>query len=180
MEAKTINKAQCDNTYRLIIIGANGVGKTSLVTTFIGKDLKNQRHYNKSNHTNELISEDETQRNFSSSNLYEANICLSFGSGNSDFRIVHFEAQIIDDLDEVVLNADNDCSKLKITPIMVDGCLCVFDISRKYSFDACTKLRENILRFKVNFCSILDNMLYFIIKIFDLFRAFKFYYFVIF
>ena len=177
MEAKTINKVQCDNTYRLIIIGANGVGKTSLVTTFIGKEVK--RNYNKRSHMNELNSEDQTQTDFSSPNFYEANICLSFGSCNSDFRIVHFEAQIIDDLDGVVLNADNDCSKLKITPIMVDGCLCVFDISRKYSFDACTKLRENILRFKVNFCSILDNMLYFII-IFDLFRAFKFYYFVIF
>ena len=149
MEPKTINKVQCDNTYRLIIIGANGVGKTSLVTTFIGKDVK--RNYNKRNHMNELKSEDQTQTNFSSPNFYEANICLSFGSCNSDFRIVHFEAQIIDDLDGVVLNADNNCSKLKITPNMVDGCICVFDISRKHSFDACTKLRENILQFKVRF-----------------------------
>ena len=45
MEPKAINKVliQCDNTYRLIIIGANGVGKTSLVTTFIGKD--GNRHH---------------------------------------------------------------------------------------------------------------------------------------
>ena len=156
MEPKAINKVQCDNTYRLIIIGANGVGKTSLVTTFIGKD--GNRHHNKRNHTNELKSEDQTQTNFSTPNFYEANICLSFESSNSDFRIVHFEAQIIDDLDVIVLNADNNCSKLKITPKMVDGCLCVFDISRKHSFDACTKLRENILRFKVSFCSISNNI----------------------
>ena len=151
MEAKTINKLQSDNTYRLIIIGANGVGKTSLVTTFIGKDRKTQRYYNKRNITNELKSEGTIRTNFSTSNFYEANICLSFGSCNSDFCIVHFEAQIIDDLDGVVLNADSNCSKLKITPNMVDGCLCVFDISRKHSFDACTKLREDILRFKVKF-----------------------------
>ena len=134
-----------DSTHRLIVIGANGVGKTSLVTTFIGKEgnkeincMKNYRNGN------------NWWSNNSFTSFYEANICLSFEGSTSNFRIVHFEIQIIDDLDGVILNADNDVKSLKITPKMFDGCLCVFDISQKYTFDICTKLRENILRFCVS------------------------------
>ena len=145
MEAKTMNYMQSDTTHRLIVIGANGVGKTSLVTTFIGKEgNKEISCMKKSGNGDKMLSSNR----FSS--FYEANICLSFEGSTSNFRIVHFEIQIIDDLDGVVLNVDNDVKSLKITPKMFDGCLCVFDISQKYTFDICTKLRENILRLCVS------------------------------
>ena len=142
---KTMNYMQSDSTHRLIVMGANGVGKTSLVTTFFGKDgNKEISCMKKSRNGNKVWSND------SFTSFYEANICLSIESPTSNFRIVHFEIQIIDDLDGVVFNVDNDVKSLKITPKMFDGCLCVFDISQKCTFDICTKLRENILRLCVS------------------------------
>ena len=145
MEKKTINYVKGDNTYRLIIIGANGVGKTSLVSTFIGKEKKKER-----NNTNESKSENQELQNLSPTSFYESNICLSFESPTSDFSIVRFEAQVIDDLDGNLLNSENNVKTMKITPNLLDGCLCVFDISQKCTFDACTKLRDNILKYKVS------------------------------
>lgn len=142
MEANHMQKG-C--THRLIVIGANGVGKTSLVTTFIGKEENKEINCMKSSRN-----ANKWWSNNSFSSFYEANICLSFEGPTSNFRIVHFEILIIDDLDGVVLNVDNHVKSLKITPKMFDGCLCVFDISQKYTFDICTELRENILRFCVS------------------------------
>ena len=145
MERKAINYVQGDNTHRLIIIGANGVGKTSLVTTFIGKEKKREK-----NRVNESKSENQELQDLWPTRFYESNICLSFESPTSDFRIVRFEVQVIDDFDENPLSSYDNGKTIKITPNLLDGCLCVFDISQKRTFDACTKLRDSILKFKVS------------------------------
>ena len=145
MERKTINCVQGDNTHRLIIIGANGVGKTSLVTTFIGKENKKEK-----NRINESKSENQELQDLCPTRFYESNMCLSYESLTSDFRIVRFEVQVMDDIDENPLSSDDNGKTMKITPNLLDGCLCVFDISQKRTFDACTKLRDSILKFKVS------------------------------
>ena len=74
-----------NNIHKIIIVGANGVGKTSLITTFIGKE-NNKRDAKRSHHP---------EKKSLAGTSYHANICLSFASPGSDFRIVHIETQVL-------------------------------------------------------------------------------------
>ena len=136
MNTKSVNCVQGgNNIHKIIIIGANGVGKTSLITTFIG--MENEKRDAKRSHNGDKKS--------ITSDSYPANICLSFASPSSDFRIVRIETQVLHScfLDEKLFGNVKDIIK------SFDGCLCVFDLANKNSFDACTKLRDYILKFKV-------------------------------
>ena len=84
-------------THRIIIAGANGVGKTSLLTLFTGKEMNmsplSTANYCKSQvqKTNEL-GKQQIQ-------YIKAKICLSAAFPNTDFRIVNFEAQVLRESD---------------------------------------------------------------------------------
>ena len=132
------------NTHRIIIAGANGVGKTSLLTLFTGKELNmlppTTGNYCKS----QVQKENELEKQ--QVQYIKAKICLSAASPNTDFRIVNFEAQVLRESETGGI-FDDEPKGSQLTDY--DGCLCVFDLSRKDTFEACTKFRSNILRVKV-------------------------------
>ena len=148
METDNINGIHGDTIYRIIIVGSHGVGKTSLVTTFVGKEKNREDPQNDYNDDKQLYS----------TKLYRAKICLSCSHASSEFHIVNIEAQIIDELFEQDL-FDNFTGKNQVK--RADGCLCVFDLSQKDTFQACTEIRNYILRNKVR---LLYQLHYFAIR----------------
>ena len=132
------------NTHRIIIVGANGVGKTSLVTLFSGKEMNTLSRpttiYSKSQ------TEKENELGEQKIKYFKAKICLTAASPNTDFKIVNFEALLLRESEaEGIFDDEPKGSQLS----EYDGCLCVFDLSRKDTFEACTNFRSNILRVKV-------------------------------
>ena len=132
------------NTHRIIIVGANGVGKTSLVTLFTGKEM-NTLSQPTTKYSNAQIQK-ENEVGEQKIKHFKAKICLTTASPGSDFQIVNFEALVLRE-SEVVGIFDDEPKESQLTEY--DGCLCVFDLSRKDTFEACTKFRSNILRDKV-------------------------------
>ena len=132
------------NTHRIIIVGANGVGKTSLVTLFTGKDMNTlspptTRYYNAEIQKEKELGEQKIKH-------FKAKICLTAASPNTDFKIVNFEALVLRESEAGVI-FDDEPNGSQLTEY--DGCVCVFDLSQKDTFEACTKIRSNILRVKV-------------------------------
>ena len=134
------------NTHRIIIAGANGVGKTSLLTLFTGKEM-NMLPLSTANSCKSQVQKENELRN-QQIQCVKARLCLDDDDASpiTDFKIVTFEALVLRESEAGGI-FDDEPEGSQLTEY--DGCLCVFDLSRKDTFEACTKFRSNILRVKV-------------------------------
>ena len=125
-----------NSIHRIIIVGSKGVGKTALVKNFIGHK----------NSTSSVHKDYNQQHELHSANSYSAKICLSCDT-NADFQIVNVEIHIVDKVcDNDITAPDSVDENNQIN--RAEGCLCVFDLSQKDTFQDCTMFRNHILRKK--------------------------------